>query len=194
MKILKRILFTILGLLLVSSVSLVGIILYAEYSGQRFWKDSETETADAGFADTESRLAYDENGNIAELPGTSFSQSEQTVSETQSNPGSSSAPAPDFSDPDMPDESTAGTDVSAPASGTDNNNTADTTAVTSSLDEASSGSEGEQLYIMDMDSGLFHTGNCTDVPDISQDSRSERTTSRDKILDAGYSPCPHCNP
>lgn len=193
MKIVKRIIFTILGLLLISSVSLVGVILYAEYSGQHFWEDSENETADA---DGESRLAYDENGNIAELPGASLPQSEQTGYETQGNPENSSIPdtaAPDFSGTDMSDISTAGTDVSAPASYTDNNNTEDTAAETS-LDEAAAAGGDEQLYIMDMDSGLFHTGNCTDVPDISQDSRSERTTARDKILDAGYEPCPHCNP
>ena len=36
MKILKRIIYTLLGLILTGAVAMVGVILYAEYSGDRF--------------------------------------------------------------------------------------------------------------------------------------------------------------
>ena len=71
MKLIKRIFYIIFGLLIASAVSLVGLILYSEYSGRQLWKSFGEETADAGFPEEESRLAYDENGNLAELPGSS---------------------------------------------------------------------------------------------------------------------------
>ena len=63
MKIVKRIFYIIFGFLLASAISLVGVILYAEYSGRQLWAKSGQETADDSFPAEESRLAYDENGN-----------------------------------------------------------------------------------------------------------------------------------
>ena len=68
MKTFKRIIFTLLGLLIAGTVALVGIILYAEYSGNRFAPDSVPAQAEADLFEEESRLAYDDNGNLIELP------------------------------------------------------------------------------------------------------------------------------
>lgn len=68
MKMMKRIIYTLLGLLLTGVVVLVGIILFAEYSGKRFTPGFNKKISELSFADDDSRLVYDENGNIAELP------------------------------------------------------------------------------------------------------------------------------
>lgn len=73
MKMMKRIIYTLLGLLLTGVVVLVGIILFAEYSGKRFHPDSDEKVSELSFTDEDSRLVYDENGNIAELPAGALS-------------------------------------------------------------------------------------------------------------------------
>ncbi len=175
MKILKRIFYIILGLLLAGAISMVGVILYAEYSGRRFHLGKEAEIADSGLPDEGSRLAYDENGNLAELPG---SPQPQPVSAEEESPAPNSQeaePAPE----NVGDES--GTDVSAEAP-------------VASESGLPAGSENEQLYIMDMGSALFHTQDCPYVADIAPDQRAERSTTSSKIINAGYEPCTNCNP
>lgn len=198
MKALKRIIYTILGLLLVSAVSLVGVILYAEYSGRRFQAGSAGETANIGSLDGESRLAYDENGNLAELPGTSMPQSNETASTTKSGstPESAVSDISDAGSPnaDISDTSSSGTDVSSAGSSDTGNPTASIGTTASAEEAPSAGDETERLYIMDMNSGLFHTENCSDASSIAQDQRSERSTTREKVMNAGYEPCPSCNP
>lgn len=199
MKIIKRFFYIIFGILLIGTISLIGIMLYAEYTGHRFHPGSLEEIT--GEAEEDSRLAYDDEGNIIELPG-------------NSQPASSeAAPAPLNSTDtdslsDTPTEDTMGTDVSnmgepaatasAPGEspGADNSEAEPTEASneTAPAAEATTDSNTEQLYIMDLGTGLFHTANCSDAAEIPVDKRSERSTFRNKILDAGYQPCPHCNP
>lgn len=142
MKIIKRIIYTILGLLLTCAVALVGVILYAEYSGSRFSKETITALIEPDFSDGESRLVYDENGNIAELP--------DSVSTTASENADTSEP------------------------------------VTETI--------SDQSYVMDLGSALFHTADCPDAANIIADNRSEMTTTREKIINAGYTACTNCNP
>ena len=67
MKIVKKIFYTIFGLLMATTLALIGVILYAEFTGHRFSTDNHA--AGGSSPDADSRLAYDENGNLAELPG-----------------------------------------------------------------------------------------------------------------------------
>lgn len=187
MKIVKRIFYIIFGFLLASAISLVGVILYAEYSGRQLWAKSGQETADDSFPAEESRLAYDENGNLAELPGSS--QSAASESESASDTGNTA----ETSKTNIADTSSAGMDVSN--TGTEEElSPADSGQETASPEEPYTGSQIEQLYIMDMGSALFHTANCPYAANIAIDKRAERTTTSEKILNAGYQPCPNCNP
>lgn len=199
MKIIKRFFYIIFGILLIGAISLTGIMLYAEYSGRRFHPGSLEEIT--GGAEEDSRLAYDDAGNIIELPGNSQPSSSEAGPAPASNIDTGSFP-------ETPTENIMGTDVSnagepaAPASdtgnpsGTDNSaaEPAETSADTTPAADTAPDSDTEQLYIMDLETALFHTADCSDAAEIPVDKRSERTALRDKILDAGYQPCPHCNP
>ena len=77
MKIVKKIFYTIFVLLMATTLALIGVILYAEFTGHRFSMDKHTSLGDS--SDEESRLAYDENGNLAELPGSADVPSEQAA-------------------------------------------------------------------------------------------------------------------
>lgn len=210
MKILKKIFYTIFGLLLATTLALIGVILYAEYTGHRFSTDGHAISKAS--SDGESRLAYDENGNLAELPGSADASSEQLPQDSSGNGSPASTPdglANASPGTGNPDGGAAGTDVSGspestsgPADSTapaDSAVPADSTAgePTNANGGASSANpedETERLYIMDTSSGLFHTDTCTDAAAIAVDQRSERMTTRTKVLDAGYQPCPNCNP
>lgn len=214
MKILKKIFYTIFGLLMATTLALIGVILYAEYTGHRF--SAGNHAADRASSDVESRLAYDENGNLAELPGSTAASSEQLPQDSSGNESTadSSASTPDglvntSPGTENPDGGAAGTDVSgspestsAPADSTapaDSAVPADSTAgepanANNGASSTNPEDETERLYIMDTGSGLFHTDTCADAAAIAVDQRSERTTTRTKVLDAGYQPCPNCNP
>lgn len=192
MKVIRRIFYTIFGILLVCTISLIGVMLYAEYTGQRFQPGPSEEIT--GGTDEESRLAYDDIGNIIELPGSPQS----AASEPEPAPAGSSGIG---SLPESQAEAASGTDVSGisdtaeTSSGTDSSAVpAQDSAGMASAAETVPASDTEQLYIMDLNSGLFHTANCSDAAELPVDQRSERSTVRSKILDAGYEPCPHCNP
>lgn len=178
MKILKRIIYTLLGLLLLSAVALIGVILYAEYSGKRFDPSDITVMADAQLTDSESRLVYDENGNIAELPNGSAVDGADSAEASNSgiDTGETMNPGSDSGD-------TAGS-----------NPPADEIADTLSTDTGSSQDDVERAYVMDKGSNLFHLANCDYVSNIAEENRSEMTTTRAKIMNAGYQPCSHCNP
>lgn len=206
MKILKRIFYTIFGLLMATTLALIGVILYAEYTGHRFSTDNHAE---GKASDGVSRLAYDENGNLAELPGSASVPSEQATAEQapQDSSGNETLATASVSTPDasvpvsaetgIPDGSLAGTDVSSTNPGDISGSVDSAAPANSPVGEVSSSNpedETERLYIMDTGSGLFHMDTCTDAAAISVDRRSERTTARTKILDAGYQPCPNCNP
>ncbi|WP_342756332.1 hypothetical protein [Kineothrix sedimenti] len=169
MKIVKRIIYALLGLVLTGAVVLVGIILFAEYSGRRFTPGS-IQTAE-GIEDDKSRLVYDENGNVVELPDESSDSSVTTGQETAD------------SVPDVPSG-----DASAPSAGEPAVETAAEIETTSEEDNI------ERNYVMDMGANLFHKADCPYVQDIKPDDLSEMTTSRAKILNAGYQPCTYCNP
>lgn len=204
MKIIKRIFYTIFGILLICTISLIGVMLYAEYTGKRFHPDTINEIVE-GTAD-ESRLAYDDSGNIIELPGNSRKADSETepIPADHTETGSSDAFGTDVSN--------IGESVETPSSGDESSGedgvseSVATPVADASTDTASepvsepvsapagTDSDTEQLYIMDLSSNLFHTANCSDAAEIPVDQRSERSTVRNKILDAGYEPCPHCNP
>lgn len=153
MKILKRIIYTILGLVLTGAVGLVCMILYAEYSGQRFNKESISALAVFDSSE-DSRLQYDENGNIAELPNQNSNSSADTSSEESDANGGTSI-----------------SDITA--------------SITASM---------EQPYVMDLGTALFHTPDCPIATAIASEDRSDMTTTRDKIINAGYNACTACNP
>ncbi len=193
MKLIKRIFYIIFGLLIASAVSLVGLILYSEYSGRQLWKSFGEETADAGFPEEESRLAYDENGNLAELPGSSQPIATEAAAQSDFSTGN---PENNIS-ADGTDVSNMGT-TNMDISGEDVSNT-DTTVEnpgqeTAPAEEDYTGSQIEQLYIMDMGSALFHLPDCPYASNIAVDKRAERSTTSEKILNAGYKPCTNCNP
>lgn len=172
MKILKWIIYTILGLLIAGTVALVGIILYAEYSGRRFDPKEDETIAEVDFSDGDSRLVYDENGNLAEMPAGTSEEDTGTGEDISDNTAVDQTNTPDTAG--SPAEETAAADTTAPASNAD---------------------AGLELpYVMDMGSALFHTADCPYAENISSDNRSERTAARERIIDAGYSPCPNCNP
>ncbi len=152
MKTFKKIFYTIFGLFIATIVGLVGVILYAEYSGQHFSAKS-LKSAEDLLPEDDSRLAYDENGNIAEFPDGTPGEVLEDGENTQMPP-------------------------------------VDTTETGSDEIE----NEIEQVYIMDMGANLFHTKDCSEVENIKDDDRSEMTTTKGKIRNAGYEPCTNCNP
>ncbi len=208
MRILKRIIYTLLGLLIAGTVALVGVILYAEYSGNRFTPDSIPALAKLESTEDESRLAYDENGNLLELPkdqngGESSDASAQNgdnaspggtenTDTAQDNSGSGGADAASATD-----SAAAGTDGgTAASSGTDTPSGTNTSSGTGSTGtaSASSGSDAKRPYVMDLGSGIFHTADCPYAANIADDKRSEMTTTSSKVMDAGYQPCTNCHP
>ena len=172
----------------------------------------DNHAAGGSSPDADSRLAYDENGNLAELPGSADVPSEQAAagqippdSSANISPADPSAVPPDSqaiasAESANPDAGQAGMDVSAgnseaaPNAPTGEEATPSGGGDTSGSSPANPEDETERSYIMDTGSGLFHTDTCTDAAAIAVDRRTERTTTRTKILDAGYQPCPSCNP
>lgn len=151
MKKVKKIFSVILGLFIITIVGLVGVILFAEYSGKRF-SPNPVNPADTLLSEDDSRLAYDENGNLVEFPD---------------------------GVPVLSEDGEEITDGSSPAPLTETPSVNDTI---------------EKPYIMDLNTNLFHNKDCPDVLDISGDNRSEMNTTKEKIMNAGYEPCPNCNP
>ncbi|MBO6159759.1 MAG: DNA/RNA non-specific endonuclease [Firmicutes bacterium] len=49
-------------------------------------------------------------------------------------------------------------------------------------------------YIVNTRSGIFHYPDCEGVEKMSERNKQEFTGTREDALDAGYWPCPHCNP
>lgn len=182
MKTLKRIIYSLLGLLLTSVVVLAGFILYAEYSGRSFSPIPDDLWAKSGGSANDSRLTYDEHGNLAELPkGMSAAASDAEGGTESSRPAASSdTPAP-LSDGTSTDTAVvpAGESI-APMPAPSDNGTAS--------------SELEFHYIMDMGSNLFHYETCDYAANIADENYSAKTTTRDKIINAGYEACPNCNP
>ncbi len=185
MKTFKRIIFALLGLLIAGTVALVGIILYAEYSGNRFAPNSVPAQAEADLFEEESRLAYDDNGNLIELPKAQAPEETDDTSAGSSAAGQESEPAPE-----MPAD-TAAENAGQPAVPAEETPMPDANSA-----YAASGADSppEFPYVMDLGTALFHTPDCPDAANIEADKRSEMTTASIKIINAGYQPCPNCHP
>lgn len=55
--------------------------------------------------------------------------------------------------------------------------------------------EGEtELYVLNTSSKKFHKADCGSVSSIADHNREERETTRDALIDSGYSPCGSCKP
>ena len=52
----------------------------------------------------------------------------------------------------------------------------------------------EASYILNINTKKFHYPNCSSVDQMSDKNKQEVTSSRDEIIDQGYSPCGRCNP
>lgn len=52
----------------------------------------------------------------------------------------------------------------------------------------------EASYILNTNTKKFHYPNCSSVDQMSDKNKQEVTSSRDEIIDQGYSPCGRCNP
>lgn len=175
MKLMKRIIYTLLGLMLASAVVLVGVILFAEYSGRRFSPGSIQKMA--GLDPEDSRLVYDEDGNVGELPNTS---SESTAPSFESEVSSSSDTSDGMN--------------GLPSDGESNEGSQDPTPLSGETSEPNADDNIERVYIMDMDSNIFHTKDCPYAENLAEGDRSEMTTTRAQVLNAGYAPCTNCNP
>lgn len=174
MKKAKKIIYTLLGLLLASVIGLVGVILYAEYSGRRFLPEETGGVSEVAFPDDESRLVYDENGNIAELPGmTADAGAENSGEDTQEN---------------GQEVKEHGTSTKAPA---------EAPAAEDGAEEGETEKEADgaaYTFIMNKESSIFHYDTCPDVQNISEENRLSMTGTRDEVIGRGYEPCGNCNP
>lgn len=155
MKIVKKIIYGLLGLILTGAVVMVGVILYAEYAGNRF--QNKPDASQTALSDGESRLVYDEYGNIAELPGTVTPEASETPAVPETPAAASETPA-------VPETPAAASD------------------------------SGEQTYILDKTTALFHNDTCSDAAAISEENRLTMTGSREDVIGRGYNPCTICNP
>ena len=178
MKIIKRFFYIIFGILLVGTISLTGIMLYAEYSGRRFHPGSLEEIT--GNKEEDSRLAYDSEGNIIELPGNSQPSSPEAEAVPSSGMDTSVLPETSVAD-------TMGTDVSnvgktavplsdpgeSPNSESSGTEPAEAPAEAPAAQPASD-PDTEQLYIMDLGTGLFHIADCSDVAGSRETARGHR--------------------
>ena len=55
--------------------------------------------------------------------------------------------------------------------------------------------EGEtELYVLNTSSKKFHKADCGSVSSIADANREKRETTRDALIDSGYSPCGSCKP
>jgi len=52
----------------------------------------------------------------------------------------------------------------------------------------------EASYILNTNTKKFHYPKCSNVEQMSDKNKKEATSSRDEIIDQGYSPCGRCNP
>lgn len=55
-------------------------------------------------------------------------------------------------------------------------------------------SMGEQTYILNTNSHVFHLPDCSGVSSMSEKNKEEFHGSRDELIEDGYKPCSRCNP
>lgn len=185
MKIFKRIVYSLLGLILTLTLAMVGIILYSEYTGKRFFiNGSAGDQYAAAISEEESRLVSEENGSgegdaaaeavppaeetpAADAPAAGTDAATPVPADTQTQPQADPAPAPE-----------------APA--------AETPPVAPTGPSADAGTP--KVYVLNKESSLFHYSDCELVSQISQENYSTMTGVRDDVTGRGYEPCTVCNP
>ena len=64
----------------------------------------------------------------------------------------------------------------------------------SSKPEEPDTSNEENTYILNTNSKKFHKETCSNATDISEKNRETKKTSRDELIEQGYSPCGTCKP
>lgn len=182
MKTVKKIAYTLLGILLVSVIALVGTILYAEYSGKPFLSRQDSSASETDSLNNPSRLMYDEDGNIAELPGISSNASSDTAADTGDVTSDTDEAAPEPAD------------TSAASAAADTSVAADTPAADTDQTDPSAGDGTTHTYIMNKESAIFHYDTCPDVQNISEENKLSMTGTREDVMGRGYEPCKNCNP
>jgi hypothetical protein len=55
-------------------------------------------------------------------------------------------------------------------------------------------SSTEASYILNTNTKKFHYPNCSSVDQMSEKNKQEVTSSRNEIIEQGYSPCGRCKP
>lgn len=55
-------------------------------------------------------------------------------------------------------------------------------------------SSGRKKYVLNTKTMKFHLPSCGEVDKITDDNRKNTTTTRESLLDQGYTPCQKCNP
>ena len=53
---------------------------------------------------------------------------------------------------------------------------------------------GKQTYVINKSSGKFHKESCSGAKDIKEENRETVESTRDELIDEGYSPCGTCKP
>lgn len=61
-------------------------------------------------------------------------------------------------------------------------------------DTSSNGTEQTVTYIVNTNTKVFHKSTCSRIDSIKSENKSSFSGSRTGAINAGYSPCSHCNP
>lgn len=69
------------------------------------------------------------------------------------------------------------------------------TSIASSVNSQDSDNQTKKTtYVINTNSKKFHKPECSSVEDMSPQNKKEVNTSRDELIEQGYSPCKSCNP
>ena len=63
-----------------------------------------------------------------------------------------------------------------------------------STEDTDDSNSTEALYILNTNTKKFHYPNCSSVDQMSDKNKKEVTSSREEIIQQGYSPCGRCKP
>lgn len=55
-------------------------------------------------------------------------------------------------------------------------------------------SSGRKKYVLNTKTMKFHLPSCSEVDKITDENRKNTTTTRESLIDQGYTPCQKCNP
>lgn len=53
---------------------------------------------------------------------------------------------------------------------------------------------GRKKYVLNLKTMKFHLPSCSEVDRITEENRKNTTTTRDSLINQGYTPCQKCNP